>query len=157
MPSKYLKPRVGKSNCIVCNLPTSHERCTACYEVFRTWGARKDCVLVVDGSYSPNGDSGAGLVLAHEATETVIAYCAASFKALGSNDAEYQAIKRGHLWVRLDPWSDCPGAIRQAWTAGIRAEFIPNGLRKPLHDLAHRLANAARKQEWHELDRLAHI
>lgn len=115
---------------------------------------RQDYILVVDGSFSASA-SGAGLVLAREADEVVIAACAASFKATSSDDAEYEAIRRGSLWAPLGMvWSDNAAAMRASNVVGIHATYIRPHMRDPLHNLAHRLANVARTGEWDKLDRV---
>jgi hypothetical protein len=128
---------------------------------------REDYILVVDGSFPTPGKradgpsagghpvSGAGLVLAREADEVVVAACAASFRTTSSDNAEYEAIKRGHLWAPLGTvWSDNAAAIRAANAIGYEAVYIRPHMRDPLHNLAHRLANVGRKGEWDKLDRV---
>ena len=107
----------------------------------------------MDGSHTPGtSQAGAGLVLAREVDEAVIAACSASFSASDTNDAEYQAILRGIKWAPLAyAWSDNDVALVQAGSLG---RFIPQDMRDPLHYLAHRLANIGRLQDWDKLDRV---
>lgn len=119
---------------------------------------RSDYVLIVDGSFTmypkPKGhaQAGAGLVLAREDTESVVACCSASFLATSSDDAEYEAIRRGNLWAPLGVvWSDNATAIRAS--NGLACYIRPQ-YRDPLHHLAHRLANIGRLGDWDKLDKV---
>lgn len=150
--------------CVVCGIESNTERCRDCHEVWHfvsqlTVPERDDYVLVVDGSYSSHTSgkgskrSGAGLVLAREYDEVVIAACSASFVASNSNQAEYEAIVRGFKWAPLNVvWSDSKEMIKYAIKMGYPVELIKQDMRDPLHNLAHRLANVGRLGEWDRLN-----
>ncbi len=117
---------------------------------------RGSLVLVVDGAFHKRtGQAGVGLVLAREDDESVLAHAAIELTTRNSTVAEYQAIRRGLLWAPVDTcWSDCAGAIRRARRDGLPARWIPDDLRDPLHNLAHRLSNAACFRNWERRERL---
>lgn len=120
-------------------------------------------LLIVDGSVDTSNTvgkktayrAGAGLVLARAEDEVVIAVCAAEFEARHNNEAEFQAVVRGLRWAPgLVAWTDSTAAVGNALRQNLPAAWIPDDLRDPLHGLAHRLANCARKKDYARLDRL---
>jgi ribonuclease HI len=153
--------------CVVCGI-TSHgkERCQDCREVHHfvtqlTLSQRADYVLVVDGSFTshPVGkghrSAGAGLVLAREYDEVVVACCAASFSTTSSNCAELEAILRGLKWAPgVTVWSDSKPIVKQCKMRKWPVFEIKKELRDPLHHLAHKLANIGRLQAWDKLERV---
>lgn len=152
-------------SCRVCGASSWQDKCEACGEVAQLVlnSEPGSLVLVVDGSVDTENAvgkkniyrAGAGLVLARAEDEAVIAVCAAEFDARHNNEAEFQAIVRGLRWApSLVAWSDSLGAIRKAESNKLPAAWIPVDLRDPLHNLAHRLANCARKQDYARMDRL---
>lgn len=115
----------------------------------------------MDGSFTmypkPKGHAqgGAGLVLAREEDEVVIAACATSFLSTSSDDTEFEAVRRGYLWAPLHVvWTDSEAAMRTADLLNIPTEYVRPHMRDPLHNLAHRLANIGRLKEWDKLDKV---
>ena len=152
--------------CIVCGIETDKRRCRPCHEVFNfvsrlTPQLVPDYIVIVDGSVGPtdtgHADAGAGLVLAREYNESVVACVACAFKATSSDDAELEAIKRATWWAPLDfVWSDNKNAINifNSIYGVSSAKYIRPHMRDPLHNLAHRLANIGRQRAWDRLDRI---
>ena len=150
-------------NCVACNLPyQTQSRCTSCCQVLEIVldAEPGSLLLVVDGSVNSTErknikQAGAGLVLADAETEAVIAYCTPSFQAHNACEAEYQAIVRGLRWAPVEvAWSDCKEAIEMALSSSHPASWISFELREPLHNFAHKLANAIRLLDYERLRRI---
>ena len=151
------------TGCLVCGLPNTERYCASCQEIRALVRASDptDMLMVVDGSFQHGDDrrkpapGGAGLVLARASDEVVIAVCSAEFLAWTPSGAERQAIYRA---ARLAPgvtiWSDCQGEILKAQRLGYLVHFLAPELRDPLHNLAHRLADVARRKDYARADRL---
>lgn len=97
-----------KALCPICGLteltgafPTGAKSCFSCEEIRRHKFTDR-MVMVVDGSWSPDYPmiGGAGIVLVDGGPlgEVIDQRCC-GFKCRSSQDAEYQAIVRAHLWA----------------------------------------------------------
>lgn len=105
--ARILEVLVRKGMCQICGLielavdsPTG-ETCLDC-EAIRHHKFTDHMVMVVDGSWSPDYPTigGAGIVLVDGGpTGEIVGQRYCGFKCHGSQDAEYQAIVRAHLWA----------------------------------------------------------
>jgi hypothetical protein len=154
-------------NCIACNT-SGHDRercadCQAVHDIVLAYGPG-ELVLVVDGSITTDGipkknkrpiAAGAGLVLARASDEVIVAVCAVSMMAKSSVESEYQAIIHGLRWAPVErAWSDNVAAIALAVQSGHDAQWLPFDMRDPLHNIAHHLADAARRRDEERLQRI---
>ena len=111
-----------------------------------------DLLIVVDGSYNPMtpGRGGAGLVLV--ADNEIVAQCGAMLECWSAKRAELEAIVRADRWAPDVPiYSDCRDALRIAEREyGLSAQWIRREWRGPAYDMAHELANHARRARGHQ-------
>jgi hypothetical protein len=146
-------------NCSICTITTDREVCEDCLKV--RWLVAQyrpdELLLVVDGAFNDSTrQAGAGLVLARECDEAVLATCVGSFTSTKSTRVELEAIKRGAAWAPGPlVWSDCKSVMTHArQELKISVQFIPEHLRDPLHNLAHRLANVGLTRDPERRERL---
>ena len=147
-----------KLHCTVCNVPGS-ARCTECMRVMQIVRSEpaENFVLVADGSFpwetKRRTTAGAGLVLARESDEAVIAVCAVRFESSSSDEAEEEAALRALRWAPLPiVWTDSKYAINRLGRG--RCKWIPPEMRDPLHDLAHKLSLIGRHGAWSRMEKL---
>lgn len=89
--------------CQICGLTEADPDglCSNC-KAIRQYKFTDRMVMIVDGSWSPDYPmiGGAGIVLVDSSpTGKILGQRYCGFKCHGSQDAEYQAIKRAHLWA----------------------------------------------------------
>jgi hypothetical protein len=133
--------------CQVCGLVESTGICLDC-EAIRQHRFTDCTVMVVDGSWSPDHPKigGAGIVLVDDGpTGEVVGQRYCGFKCHGSQDAEYQAIARAHLWAPSTLiYSDAMFVVRRL--QGYRRTRIAVGQQvRYLHHAPH-LRNDAYRQ-----------
>lgn len=153
-------------SCEACDVECDGLRCRHCRWVKNLVADAEPgtYVLVVDGSVDapPHGQkstfprpAGVGLVLAKAANEAVVAHAAIATEARTASEVEIFAIQIGLVWAPVErAWSDSLGGIVVVRRMGLQAEFMPDHMREPLHNLAHRLANAARLRDRERVGRI---
>lgn len=112
--------------------------------------------MVVDGSWSPDFPAigGAGIVLIDGGLSGAVVgqrYC--GFKCHGSQDAEYQAIARAHLWCRdALIYSDALFVVRRLQGyrgtrtgVGLKVRYLRHDLRSSIYQQAHALSVQGRR------------
>jgi len=151
---------VKKTLCQICGLaesPIGAETCLDCAEI-RSHKLTDHTVMVVDGSWSPDCPKigGAGIVLVDggPAGEIVGQRCC-GFRCHSSQDAEYQAIARAHLWAPdALIYSDAlfvvrrlQGYRRTRLTIGLKVRYLRHvsELRNDAYREAHKLSVQGRR------------
>lgn len=162
--ARILEVLVRKALCQICgltelpeNAPTDDKTCLDC-EAIRHHKFSDHMVMVVDGSWSPDHPAlgGAGIVLVDGGpTGEIVGQRYCGFKCHGSQDAEYQAIARAHLWAPdALIYSDALFVVRRLQgyrqtraNIGQRVRYLRHApeLRNSAYRQAHRLSVQGRR------------
>lgn len=148
------------SLCVVCGLTEVLEGTVICAdcEAIRRHTFTAAMVLVVDGSWSPEHPTlgGAGIVLVDGGPKgTIVGQRFCGFTSYGSQEAEYQAIVRGHCWApNALIYSDALFVVKRLQgrrqtrrTLGRQVRYLRHvpELRDEAYQLAHRLSVQGRR------------
>lgn len=150
--------------CKICGRVVAPDICDSCYQLKEALNIfqPEELIVVTDGSFNDQNCSAAGGIVIADRDEQLIHCMGVLFECKDSNVAELFAINIAHrLMSGVVVWADNFQAVEWACANQLKntphkrfdefracARIIPSTWRDGLHELAHQVANMARKGQW---------